>query len=914
MELLERDAQLSVLAHLLADAVAGHGRTVVVTGGPGTGKSAVLQTFSEQSARKGVTVAAATGTEFEADLPYGVIGTLLDQVGRPADRDAADVRPHDLASAVSAIGALITSVTESSPLLLVVDDVQWADPSTVRSLAYLARRIYSYRCLLVLAAREPAPGVGRPDVHALLADCADRRLDLPPLTEAGTADLVGRTAEIELEPEFAAICHALTDGNPLLTVLLAREIGTTGLAGRRHDVDELREVASVGAVGEIVRRRLDRGPDGSVELAQAVAVLGPSATLARVRQLAGLTPTGAIAAIAALAAEDLLVDAAPLAFTHPLLRTAVVGSMSAGARMRSHAYAGTMLASDGEWELAAHHYCRSEPGSDPATVQTLRRAADAAIRRGAPEEAVGYLVRALAEPPEESLRALVGFELGAAGAQAGMPQAFDHLRDALQATSNPELSTRIALTMGGVGVWAARWDESLVALEYAVSNARTQEDRDALTLQIVLAATGSARVRRFSSERTKQLRASSSDAGSPALRAALAVELAMTDGPAETVTRLALGALAELRPDDADAVEGLYEMTASVLCLADEAAAAVARLTVVADLATSTGNLLMASRAHVLRGFCYQRWQRPRLAEADLRRALRMPNSDIFNATQLPAAAGTLIEVSLDLYGADAARQVADDYNDLPLGDSDNAATQRLSLALARLALAERRPEAALRALEYCRAWEQGFGGNTVAFASWRPTAVRAHLMLEQPLLAGQLSEELTVLSEAFDGVGVRAIARHAAGLVAADSSLLRAAAELYADADLALGEAEALLDLGILLRKERRLGPAREAMRRSIEAAKRAGGDVAVSRAIDELRASGGRWRPETDYLNDLTSAEARAVDMAARGLTNREIARASFLSHRTVEMHLSHAYRKLGITNRRQLAERLGRTRPSG
>jgi DNA-binding CsgD family transcriptional regulator len=266
-----------------------------------------------------------------------------------------------------------------------------------------------------------------------------------------------------------------------------------------------------------------------------------------------------------------------------------------------------------------------------------------------------------------------------------------------------------------------------------------------------------------------------------------------------------------------------------------------------------------------------------------------------------------LIDALLDTDGPAAARAAADRYGFVPVGDIDKAASQHLQLALARVSLAERRPETVLAELASCHRWEQEFGRCSVAFAPWRPIAIRARLMLGDQAGAGELAEQLLELSDRFGEGTIRGAARHASALVRADPDLMREAIELLAGSP--IRQAEALLDLSLLARARRRLPEARTAMEDALAKAAGAGAGALVERIRVELRASGGRpRRAGAAGVAALTPAELRVVRQAAAGRSNREIAQAVFLSPRTVEMHLSNAYRKLGITERSRLADLIG------
>ena len=797
----------------------------------------------------------------------------------------------------------VRQYADGQQLVIVVDDVQWADAATTRYLSYLARRISTLPWLLVLGLRMADGSLLREDILArLVADPGTTRLPVPELDADGVAAMADAIIGHRVDPGFAAACWTATGGNPSLVSALIGDLARDGMGGD-SPIDADRVAATrLDDVVVAVDRRLRRCPPRARALAQAVALLGPRADLHRAATLAGVDPDTAVTLLEHLTAEDLLSDTAPVTVRHPVLRAALLQTLTPGARARGHSAAAQLFLAHGLDDDALAHLLPAEGHGDPAIVDVLRRAGAVALRRGVPEQASKYLARALAEPPPVSLRAEVEYELGLAQTYLGSPEANVHLQAALERSDDPALVAEIALLIGGSQIWAGRWSESRQALERALAVTDDESMREALEIPIVLAATGSARIRRASSDAVRRLRAADVE-GSPALAAVLAVELLMTEGPATRVAELSWAALADPRFRAAATFTGLPEMTAAVLGLAGDYVAAIGALDVAVDDARRRRYAPADSRARVLRGFVHQRFGRPHAAEADARAALAMADADVFNATQRPAAIAVLVEALLDTAGPDAARAAVTELLAAPQRDIDSAAAQHLTLALARLALAERTPQQALDLLGDVAEWEAAFG-SSVAFAPWRPLAVAANLMLHRRKDALGLSDELTAQAAAFGSVTVTASALHMRGLARREVPALTEAVALLASADSPIEHAFALLDLGRLLRAGRRVTDARDRFREAAAVADLARAVAVADAARRELRASGGRVREASALPAGLTPAELRTARLAADGWSNQDIADAHFLSHRTVEMHLTSVYRKLGIRGRRELA----------
>jgi DNA-binding NarL/FixJ family response regulator len=139
----------------------------------------------------------------------------------------------------------------------------------------------------------------------------------------------------------------------------------------------------------------------------------------------------------------------------------------------------------------------------------------------------------------------------------------------------------------------------------------------------------------------------------------------------------------------------------------------------------------------------------------------------------------------------------------------------------------------------------------------------------------------------------------------------LHEAVEVLEDSTARLELAEALVALGTALRLTRAPSEAREPLRRALELADRCGADALVARARTELYATGAR--PRTTAVRgaaSLTPSERRVAELAAGGRSNKDVAQALFVTPKTVEVHLSSAYRKLGISSRRELGGALAAT----
>jgi DNA-binding CsgD family transcriptional regulator len=199
-------------------------------------------------------------------------------------------------------------------------------------------------------------------------------------------------------------------------------------------------------------------------------------------------------------------------------------------------------------------------------------------------------------------------------------------------------------------------------------------------------------------------------------------------------------------------------------------------------------------------------------------------------------------------------------------------------------------------------------GGRNPAFMPWRSDAALTLQQLGRRAEARPLAQEELELARTWGAPRALGAALRAAGLIEGGNeglALLREAVEVLCESPAKLEHAKARTELGVALRRANRNAQAREHLRRAVELATICGASPVAARAEAELLATGARPRRiALSGVESLTPSERRVAEMAAEGPTNREIAQALFVTPKTVEVHLSHVYRKLGISSRSQLA----------
>ncbi|MCW3064588.1 MAG: transcriptional regulator, LuxR family, partial [Solirubrobacterales bacterium] len=270
--LIERDEELDAIGRVLAAAVDGAGATVLVEGAAGMGKSALLSEAVEL-ASGGLRVLAARADVLERDFPFGIARQLFEPALRaasPAERERLLEGAAGLAGEVLLGGAapgreasqlvahalywLAWGLADERPLLITVDDAQWADRASARALLHLARRVEDMPIALVIALRPGEAGAPPELTELLAAEPATVTLAVGPLSETGSAGVVRRFDGAAGE-ELCARCHAAAGGNPLVVRELARIASEAGPEAIADDGSVLGGAHS-RVLDRAVRRRL----------------------------------------------------------------------------------------------------------------------------------------------------------------------------------------------------------------------------------------------------------------------------------------------------------------------------------------------------------------------------------------------------------------------------------------------------------------------------------------------------------------------------------------------------------------------------------------------------------------------------------------------------------------------------------
>ncbi|BCY13140.1 LuxR family transcriptional regulator [Actinoplanes sp. L3-i22] len=838
----------------------------VLIGDPGLGKTAVLTGVARSAAMRTL---AVTGRESEQDLAFAglhqLLRPVLDRVPALPGRQARallgafaltdDPVPADALLTGLAVLTLLAALAEDGPLLVTVDDAQWLDAASLGALTFAARRLELEPIVVLLATRDPAGlGPGLPGTRLEPLDPADagRLLDAQPAPPYGPA-------------REQVLAQAA--GNPLALIELSAALAADPAAARRWAAEPLPLTDRLTAL-LAVRFEALPGPVRDTLLLAAVA--DSPEVAARV--------TGPDRPAPAERAGLIRIDAAGLHFTHPLTRAAVYHAVPFAERAAAHRRVAETVRDQPDryaWHLAA-----AAGAPDETVAARLEESAAHARRRGGAAAAARVLERAAALSPSETdqVRRL----LAAAGHAQAAGQG-DWVRDLagrVLTRSAAEPAQRLAARQR-IG-WAQVWSgEHATALDTLLSVAGAAAPATAWSA-LAFAATLAHR------------------SGTPGDRGAVLRALDRMPGPGGDEARLWVRACAEAPGEHAStraelhriAVAGPRDRTlvGSAAWLLEETDLAVRLLRqALAGLREpgmrgGSGGVLTA-----LPWACFDsgRWDEALSVAREARDAAAAYRMDPVAASAdlcvaaVRALRGEDVEVGAHLANADAMEY--------------RAATARARHVAGLAAFARGAYPAAYAQLRHLFDDDGEPLHHRVSYlgiADLAAAAVRTGRPFPRPALAPL---------DAAASPRLRQLAARARGLLGEAIGEPEPAGEQWP-----FEHAQLRLDQGERLRRERRINDAKPVLAEALETFQRLRAAPWARRAEAELRACGVAAAPAApDKLAGLTTQQREIVVLAARGLTNAEIADRLFLSPRTVASHLYRSYPKLGVAGRHQLRD---------
>ena len=935
--LLEREHEVERIRAVLHAAGRRDGGALMIEAAPGMGKSRLLDEARACAQELGLQLFHARATQLESGFPFGVVRQLFERALLEADsaeRDrwlagaaalGADLLTGAPTSPGAATGAdpsyawqhglywLASNIAADSPVALVVDDLQWCDAPSARTLSFIARRLEGQPLALVLATRPLDPAL-TPEAATLVSDPATEELRPAPLTPAAVGALVAARLSEQPDATFVRACVEVTGGNPFLVGELLDEVAARGLPPTAAVAPDVVTIVPRGVANGVLLR-LSRLPAAAGALARALSVLDDGAQVGDAALLARLDGEELEAAMAALVSAGVVEAGGTVRFVHPILRTAIYGDQSPAERQRLHHTAATILrergAPPGQIAAQAMH---TDPEADPTVVALLRDAASNALALGDPSRAATLLARALEEPPTEDERAGLLLELGQARARAGAPEAIAPLSEIVENGQDPATVAAAAIELSSMLLFAGRAADGAAILRRARERLPAEEPEcEQLEVALLGISCTSASARREVDAMIGELRAPDPSARGPlpaTTLATLAMEEMMRPRSAATASDLAERALAAGLPSEPHRAWAL--LTVAVLTVADRLEAARRSVGEILADAQKRGAALTVASVLAHRAFIEVRGGDLVAAEADAQAAIELASDLVGSEFVLVLAVPAAVLAGLDRDETpDSLRRLIDRAG--VSHDTELLAGSQLCHASSVLRAAAGNHEAAIEELRSWAREHPTFGGENPAAFPWRSAAALSLAELGRHDEARELAADELRRAEAFGApraVGIALRAEALVGPAGERPERLTAALAVLEGSPARLEHARVLVDLGAAFRAAGQRKAAREPLLEGLALASRCGARALERRARAELGAIGIRPRTtDRTGTDSLTPSERRVVELAAEGGTNREIAQTLFVTEKTVETHLGRAFRKLDVTSRRQLPDVLAR-----
>lgn len=932
--LVGRSGSIDLLRTAIAGAAGGRAALVLIEGEAGIGKTRMADAAASVAREAAFDVALGRSFELERHRPFGPVIDALALGPRSADPRRAAIAvllqeqgsaeaaagPGHQFRAVTAVVDLVEELTVDRPLLLVLEDLHWADPSSLLVIRALSARLPTLR-LVILVTLRPVPRSR--ELEAFLAEFAQQAIHerLVPLDQTSVAELVGGLLGRHPSPELMRVIEK-AGGNPLFVRELVHgliEQHGVDLAGCDAVLGE--EDASVAStVMNTILDRLRMVRTEVMETLRLASVLGTTFSMSDLSVVAGRSALDLLEPLEeARRAGVLGEDGTRLRFRHDLVRDALYESMTIAARCALHRQAGESLAAAGApVAQVAEHMTLGATWGDASAAAWLARAGREALS-ASPASAVELLERALALGPPTELHQQVSADLVLANLWCGRSAEAAALAERLLASApSSPVHDRVRLSLIHALWVQGHWQRALaVALTRCEEPAIGDEERGRLLAETVMARLyleGPGAASAQASEALALGQASGDDvtvcvAGSGlavcayfegrffdavsfAEQATAAAERSATDEPRRRhpYFLLGLGYVGTDRLDDAGATHrhgrAVGERLGTVWDGAWYQAAAAGRAWFSGDwddaVAEAEAALAMADETGTYLGRAYA---------ASILGLIALHRGE-------PAAGRrhwSYAREALDVSGP----QIGGDWTPW-LGGLVAEAEGRPDEALAGLLAASERFER---------------GGMVTSLLRIAPDAIRLAIGRDRHDQADRIARGCERLSAITQPASVRGTILRCRGLASGDVATLLRAVEAYRESPRKLERAAALEDGGRALCNEGRGSEAAPLLEEALAAYENAAASVDEARSRALLRAvgvrkgrRGPRGRPATGW-DSLTGTELRVVRLVANGDSNPAIAAKLYISRHTVETHLRHILTKLGASSRVEVAAEAAR-----
>lgn len=927
--LLDREAELAVLERAVIDAKASEAQLVVIEGPAGIGKSRLLLEAREMAEQAGFVNVVSRGNEFEREYAFGVVRQMIASALRAQGEnlvgpEAAVAREmlQELTGGGGSEGESTTftifenlywstvRAAESTPVMICVDDLQWCDRQSVDYVTYLTRRIEGLPIIVIVSVRPTEVGAAAPSIREILSDPKRVTVKPRPLGVAGIADLAAQRLGATPSESFTNELEVITGGNPLLLDELLKELVAEKVVPDDTSLGLLREIGP-RAASRSVLLRLARLQPNCATVVRALAVLGNQISAETLAGFTELPENEVAAALADLSRAEILRPEEPIAFVHPLVREAIYRDIPPGERELMHIHAAKQLSElNAPLERVAAQLVHVRPRGDDWVVAKLRAAGAEAMETGAMSSTVVYLKRALEEPPAAELKGEILRDLGFAQALSSDIEGADSLLKAHELIEDPIQRAFIASINIRLLGFASRNREALQLADAALAELEAADDpqvqplRERIEASRYSIATINPNVLEWSAldPLINDTRVRGENVEGRMMDGTAAYAKMMAGRPAEEFVAMAIKAVENedlFRFDN-----GGFSLVGVLVALTvadDPRAIEVADRSL--EYASRGGPVYAPAVARGFKGMALA-W-RGDLQGAYENIELAREDIELFDLRlgHIQAAAmlcntgvesGELARAERDLARGEG--YVRDDVQ--------SALFQGAKLALQVEQGKNREALATCDLLTDLLAPEQM---RNPGWLPWRSLKAEALDGLSRTDEAIELVEEELEFARIVGAPRALGRSLRVLGQMKRKKGmeLIEESIAVLADSPARLEYGWSLAALGTALRHDRRTTEAREPLSQALGIAQRASA-IGLERHVREELAAAGTAPRATDFqgMDALTPSEKRVAGLAVEGMTNREIAQSLFVTPKTVEVHLTNAYRKLGVRSRRELA----------
>ena len=917
-----RDSELTVLGQQLDQLLSGVGTVVLVEGGAGMGKSRLLEEVAAMAGRLSIRVGRGTADPADTVVQLAALMEALFDGPSPilerTELGDAHASPEQRYWLLQDLEALLEGAALKGPLLICLDDLQWADSGTAAALRALPSRLGTVPLGWVLALR---PGQGSPQVRSVV-EFLERggavKIALGPLDHAGVAQMAADILGAEPDDELLKMAERPA-GSPFLLVELLSGLREEGLVRVESGHAELVEWRLPHRVSQSMRLRLERMSDSARQVATVAAALGRRFSLDDVAAMLNLSASELLTPVDELVHADLLVESeGRLMFGHDLTLEAVRASVPVSVLRSLDRQAASVLLAGGALpvEVATQLAESAEPG-DEVAIATLLKAAEA-LGTTDPDAAADLGQRALdlaswRHPLRGPLVAQTAVWLHAAGRGEDAKAFAD---TALHQVFPAEQEAEVRLSIAGMFAISSdvRADECRQALTLPGLPADLRARHLALLFHNLVTAGRRDDARAMLEEVTISVQAS----GDVAARFALELAesgLMYADGEFPRALEMVERALRSgVRTSDDTRSHLTYQWRCDVLTMVDQL-----------DMSLQMSTEGVASAQRDRQGWALSIFETGRGRQ--LLQMGRLADAAAALEGQLNVDMAPHIVSVLDAAGVVALGRVG-----MHLGDPG---LSRQAREIALVMLGQSAPSVRHHA-SWLLALQEMAGGDAARAHEWLRAFGEEERLSIVPLFPMDVADEASLIHVALaaddDELAVRAAdaaqsrarlnpqirsiaaaAAHARGLLDHNPKELAEAVALYEDGPRPLAYAGALEDLGVATIDGGDADEAVAVFGRALQVYAQAGAAWDAGRVRGRLRALGVRrrlvaaQRPGTGWAA-MTDSELTVARLVAQGLTNREVAERLFVSQHTVSGHLRHVFAKLDINSRVELTRLAG------